>query len=36
MIDVSMLEAMLTLTAGEMQAVQFPVPPAGRARCSGR
>jgi len=30
MIDVSMLETMLTLTAGEIQAVQFPVPPAGR------
>ena len=30
MIDVSMLETMLTLTAGEIQAAQFPVPPAGR------
>jgi CoA:oxalate CoA-transferase len=30
LIDVSMLETMLTLTAGEIQAVQFPVPPPGR------
>jgi CoA:oxalate CoA-transferase len=30
MIDVSMLEAMLTLLLGEVQTAQFPVPPAGR------
>jgi crotonobetainyl-CoA:carnitine CoA-transferase CaiB-like acyl-CoA transferase len=30
MIDVSMLEAMLTLLLGEVQTTQFPVPPAGR------
>jgi CoA:oxalate CoA-transferase len=30
MIDVSMLEAMLTLLLGEVQNSQFPVPPAGR------
>ncbi len=30
MIDVSMLEAMLTLLLGEVQSAQFPVPPAGR------
>ncbi len=30
MIDVSMLETMLTLTAGEIQAAQFPVAPPGR------
>jgi len=29
-IDVSMLETMLSLTAGEVQAAQFPVPPPGR------
>ena len=30
MVDVSMLESMLTLTLGEVQAAQFPVPPPGR------
>lgn len=30
MIDVSMLETMLSLMVGEVQAAQFPVPPAGR------
>jgi crotonobetainyl-CoA:carnitine CoA-transferase CaiB-like acyl-CoA transferase len=30
MIDVSMLESMLTLLLGEVQTAQFPVPPAGR------
>ncbi|MGE0223352.1 MAG: CaiB/BaiF CoA transferase family protein [Acetobacteraceae bacterium] len=30
MIDVSMLETMLSLTAAEVQAAQFPVPPPGR------
>lgn len=30
MVDVSMLEAMLALTLGEVQAAQFPVPPPGR------
>ena len=30
MIDVSMLESMLTLLLGEVQTTQFPVPPAGR------
>ena len=32
MVDVSMLESMLTLTLGEVQAAQFPVPPPGRPR----
>ncbi|MBC7637736.1 MAG: CoA transferase [Acetobacteraceae bacterium] len=30
MVDVSMLESMLALTLGEVQAAQFPVPPPGR------
>ncbi len=30
MVDVSMLESMLTLTLGEVQAAQFPTPPPGR------
>ena len=30
MIDVSMLESMLSLLLGEVQTAQFPVPPAGR------
>ena len=30
MVDVSMLESMLTLTLGEVQAAQFPQPPPGR------
>lgn len=30
MVDVSMLESMLNLTASEVQAAQFPVPPPGR------
>ena len=30
MVDLSMLEAMLTLLLGEIQTAQFPVPPAGR------
>ncbi len=30
LVDVSMLESMLTLTLGEVQAAQFPVPPPGR------
>jgi CoA:oxalate CoA-transferase len=30
LIDVSMLETMLSLTASEIQAAQFPVPPSGR------